>query len=191
MKVKVEQGREEGQVIARINGAIALFPKRERNPAVGSEVEVMITGYKLEASFEEILEGAKPRMYFVRLVRPDDRLIEHSGFECSGSMCSTTAYPVKRDDNVSFLTPSRVGVYYADNVNTRFYDLEENPLVKGLAYVKDERGARRIEGVPNIEQLEFWVWQNNEEVRRVFAANKATRQAREAEMKKRREAQSA
>lgn len=172
MKVIVEAGREQGQVIARIGGVIALFPKRERNPAIGSEVEVMITGYKVADNVED-QRLASPRLYFIRLVREDDRLISHDGFEMFGSMCTTTAHPVHRvaNDWISFLTPGRVNPYVAENVNTGRSGLRY-PRVAGLAYVKNERGARRIEGVPNIEQLEFWQFQNNPRVREVYDANK-------------------
>jgi hypothetical protein len=160
MKVTVLQGREPGQVIAKIGAVIALFPKRERNPAVGSEVEVMITGYQPHA------DTGMPRLFFVRLIRSDDRLVKHSGFEMSGSMCSTTARPHPDEKGVSFLTPGRVNVYVAENVNIE-RGQEPWPKVSGWAYVKDEEHPRRIEGVPNIEQLDYWVRENNPEVLRV------------------------
>lgn len=160
MRVRVEQGREIGQVIARIGGVIALFPKRERNPIVGSEVEVMLTGYQAHP------ETGKPRLFFVRLVRSDDRLVQHYGFEMSGTMCSTTALPHVDEVGVRFLTPGRVNVYVAENVNAKEH-AATYPRVPGFAYVKDEAHPRRIEGVPSVEHLDYWQHENNMEVIRV------------------------
>lgn len=160
MKVIVEQGREGGQVISRIGSIVCLFPKRERNPVVGSEVEVMITGYQAHP------ETRRPRLFFVRPIRSDDRLVQHLGFEMAGSMCSTTAIPHSSEVGIRFLTPGRTNVYVAENVNY-VGDEELFPRIPGWAYVKDERNARRIEGVPNLEQLDYWQHANNPAVMQV------------------------
>lgn len=177
MKVRVEQGREIGQVIARIGGVIALFPKRERNPIVGSEVEVMLTGYQAHP------ETGKPRLFFVRLVRSDDRLVQHCGFEMSGTLCSTTALPHSDEAGIRFLTPGRVNVYVAENVNARERE-ETYPRVPGFAYVKDEVSPRRIEGVPSVEYLEYWQHENNPEVVRVRQYRQAKHAAWKANMER-------
>lgn len=63
--------------------------------------------------------GKHPNGYLVEPVTEDHMLVEHDGFECSGSMCRTLAYPLSENIAFSYITPGRVEplLHIANNVN--------------------------------------------------------------------------
>lgn len=150
MKIKVEAGRKDNTPIARIDGMVCFFEGEQ--PEIGSEVEAMI-----------VMPGKKGTTLRLRLVRHDDVLIYHDGFECSGSMCRTTALAHIQGktgprDYIT-LTPGRSGIYVADNVNCGFHGLPYFPCIPGKVYVRDgdiNRGTVRIQGLDSVEDMDFW-----------------------------------
>ena len=95
--------------------------------------------------------GKHPRGWIVEPVTADHILVQHDGFECSGSMCCTTAYvpAMKRS-----ITPGRLNniIRTADNVNANWPGHGGYvPLTPGQCYVK--RGETRLAGVPDMTDL--------------------------------------
>ena len=83
-------------------------------------------------------------------------IVEHTGFECAGSMCSTTA---RTRDKASpgWLTPGRVQdlVHVADNVNIRFGE-KLKPKKPGRVYVAS--GENRAAGIPEVSDVDPDSW---------------------------------
>ena len=91
----------------------------------------------------------------VDMVTEDYELISHNGFECSGSMCSTTAYAEDKPGQTvrGMLTPGRCEMILpvADNVNARFDKRPETPRTPGRVYVR--KGEYRAAGVPTLDEV--------------------------------------
>lgn len=99
MKVRTARGRK-GDTICDIDGILCLFPRRIEQPAPDQDIEVMITHHPNPIwpdlpydAPEEVRRANPPRIgfLFVAPVTEDHVLVSHKGFECSGSMCRTTA----------------------------------------------------------------------------------------------------
>lgn len=109
-----------------------------------TEVSVMIIGPL----------GSHVRGVTVDILTDDYDLVEHPGFECAGSMCSTTSYV--HDGSSPFfsgvLTPGRCEqiLAIAHNVNVRAGE-KFKPLTPGRVYVR--RGERRAAGVPTLADM--------------------------------------
>jgi hypothetical protein len=150
--------RKDKGIVARINGTLCLFDRNCTPPAPDVPVEVMITGIlynNLPGS--QILDTSKPKLLFLRVVTDEYVLVEHSGFECASDRCCTSAVARLPDGSFRTLTPGRVGVVAVDNVNTSIAYLEPIP---GAAYIKrsylsNKKEPARIEGVNDIDQLQF------------------------------------
>ncbi len=161
--------RRPGQVICRIGQQIC-FPERGVTmPAPGVTFDAIITRplfHRVPAN----QPGAGMWDYnrlLALLVRPsteEDFLLWHSGFECSGSMCSTTAsvslehqppgtpWPDRNALVTRFMaTPGRTLIYEADNVNRR--GDERLPRRPGFAFFRKVEGRLRCEGVADYTQL--------------------------------------
>jgi hypothetical protein len=172
MLAKVIRGRK-GDPICEIDGILCLFDRRAPQPTIGETVEVMITHHPVRRFHpeyfdrDEAFRQANPPtvpFLFVRPVTADDVLLSHKGFECSGSMCSTTASVIEADWRamerlygraVTWLTPGRSPVIETDNVNARIG--QSRPLVPGRAFVSlaDVRaGRQRICGLPDLDQVD-------------------------------------
>ena len=137
-------------------------------PEIGKPIEVMIT----RALYHRYPEGHEREGYYnfekgVRAlmlcpVDPWYTPVYHNGFECSGSMCSTTASEID-PKNPKFrgrtLTPGRTGVYEADNVNAgSTWKQRYRALRPGKAFIfKDarNRGVVRIEGIASYKDAEY------------------------------------
>lgn len=89
-------------------------------------------------------------------------LVEHVGFECSGSMCVTTAWTAGRGkggaDDPGWLTPGRVFdlVHVAENVNVRVDRSDARPLRPGRVYVA--KGENRAAGLPDVSDIDPDKW---------------------------------
>lgn len=128
---------------ARVDGALFTVSRRYTGTVpLDRPVRVMITG------------GLKthPAGFIVEPVGPEHVLVEHKGFECSGSMCRTTARGrVIETDRPIFLTPGRVEdlLHVADNVNVGWHGQAEAPLVPGKVWVT--RGENRAAGLDELD----------------------------------------
>ena len=97
--------------------------------------------------------GSHPKGFVVEPVTAEYRLVAHRGFECSGSMCQTTAWT---DDKVTgWLTPGRVMdiLPVAENVNTRVDGRDKRPLRPGRIYVRE--GENRGAGLPDLVEVDL------------------------------------
>jgi len=176
MKVRVVEGRK-GDPVAHIENYLCLFDQKTQGvlPEIGSEVEVMITSVVFPKNGHGNFDySRKPSMLLIRTIDEDtDVLIKHKGFEMLPNSCSELASVISAGKFYS-VSPGRLhtAMYIADNVSNRKVKL---PLVPGSAYIKinagfhRSQGVIRIEGVPDLECLRFWVEENNPQVRWVMA----------------------
>ena len=164
MKLKITKGHQGGPVSfadfqvppseefpeGRAGRALCLFDRKTVLPQIGDEVEAM---------FCTIMRRSNGRAFafLVQQVTSDHVLLPHNGFECSGSMCTTTADTPTRGrggrDDPGWLTPGRTPVVFANNVSTK----QGEPLTPGFAYVSRtdmNAGLKRIAGVPSPEYLD-------------------------------------
>lgn len=142
LRVTVQANRRKpGEVVAFLDGQLCFFERGTPMPKPGETVEVMITRPVHPKDAKGYYDHARLTGLMVQVV--DDAkhvLLAIDGFECSGSMCATSAFgtttdgraPVRRDQVWSrgprpqalrpgyTVTPGRSGVRYADNVNVRF-----------------------------------------------------------------------
>ncbi len=169
MVTPVESKKKPGEIIAFIGKQMCFFDKKDRKPVIGQPVEVMI----LKPIYGKTTEG-NPEFHRVfalvlRMVTPKWTLIEHNGFECSGSMCRTTARMTgpkhlidARNGRIGpWLTPGRCEVFEASNVNagSSFGD-GYTPLRPGRVWVstRDLEAGKfplRAEGLCRVEDGMF------------------------------------
>lgn len=159
MKVTAKQGKN-GSMIATFNGALLIFDSKAEQPTAGEVVDVMITHAPRRR------DNGSIGFLFVRPITADDILVNHRGFECSGSMCSTSAAIEKKDAamllrltrrNPCFLTPGRTPVSVVDNVNVGWNRQTYVAPKASEAYVAiaDIRAnLHRICGVASFEQID-------------------------------------
>lgn len=141
--LEVKAGRREGQFIAFFGKQICLFENDSGPLPLGAQTSVMFTRahYKRVTSgeFEGMFNHNSVSIVFIRPVTSRHKLIAHSGFECSGSMCATTASIYKQVNGkwefASWMTPGRTGIFEAGNVNVGFNGQKEVPLRPGYCYV--------------------------------------------------------
>lgn len=163
--------KRNGQVVAFIGRQLCFFEKEiSLLPEVDKPIEVMIT----RPLFRKFPEGHDQAGYFdwssvmALLLQPvTDQfvLVDHKGFECSGSMCATTAAldAPRRvlGEMVGWLTPGRTRVVVADNVSAgKTWRKPYQALRPGKVWVdrrKYERGIYplRAEGLARIEDGDY------------------------------------
>lgn len=174
MKVRTVKGRK-GDVICEVDGILCLFPRKLAQPSPDQDIDVMITHHPNPIwpnipynAPNELREKNPPTIgfLFVAPVTEDHFLVSHDGFECSGSMCRTTARVDKASDaemhakhgrTVGWLTPGRSPVVEVSNVDTSFYNKPRRVPVPGQAYVSmaDLReGKNRVCGLPDLSQVD-------------------------------------
>lgn len=177
--VRTARGRK-GDVICEIDGILCLFPRRIEQPAPDRDIEVMITHHPnlVWPDDHPDMSAGRPTLgyLFVAPVTDDHVLVAHKGFECSGSMCRTTADVDPAGDaaikarlgrTVGWLTPGRSPVVEVSNVNVgwNYTDpktgeikrQEHRQPIPGLAYVSlaDLRdGKNRVAGLPDLSQVD-------------------------------------
>lgn len=159
----IESNRRTGQAVAFIGKQLCFFENDAPQPEIGVPIEVMIsrplygrklyqstpgsTHSSLESDPQYIIDRCKLTAVLIRPVDPIEHiLVAIDGFECSGTMCTTTAngvftdgrrpwtssevWPTIRKDRVRHsksesdnepvrlsLTPGRSQVRVANNVN--------------------------------------------------------------------------
>lgn len=165
MVTPVQSKRNEGESVAFIGKQLCFFEKGEPMPAVGHQIEVMITR-PLHRKAQDGMWDYKTS-FLALLLRPvtvEWARILHNGFECSGSMCSTTARIFREDDPKfigPWLTPGRTQIFEASNVNAG--STWKQPYVArrpGYAYVNSVdlmsgKFPLRIEGLANPDDLMY------------------------------------
>lgn len=135
-------------------------------PKLGSEVEVMFTGFLFaekevetpmsmrlskDDKLNKVPDYNRLRCFFIREIQPEDILVYHKGFEMVGTMCTTTAtayFNEERTGPYQTITPGRVPVYYVDNVSSNRG--EEKPRIPGVGWARKHPtsvGFLRLEGV--------------------------------------------
>lgn len=147
--------RDTSKVVAFIGSQICFLERGSAIPAIGTTTEVMITRamYGQNEFGHPNYKGLRGLM--IEVVDPAKHmLVAIDGFECSGSMCRTTAhgretdgrrvltsndmYPPKRPGESTtawcdrtrgsmWLTPGRTDIFVAENVNARFDRREPTP----------------------------------------------------------------
>lgn len=184
MIVRTARGRK-GDTICDIDGILCLFPRKMVQPEPGIDLEVMITHHPNPIwpdlpsdAPDEVRQANPPKIgfLFVAPVTDDHVLVSHKGFECSGSMCRTTASVDAAGDaavksrsgrTVGWLTPGRSPVIETDNVNVGWSYLDRKTgeyrkqehcdPIPGLAYVSlaDLRdGKNRVCGLPDLTHVD-------------------------------------
>ncbi|NEI71057.1 hypothetical protein GR212_15870 [Rhizobium lusitanum] len=121
----VASKKRPGNVIAFIGRQMCFFEKEKPQPAVDVPIEVMILCPIYGRNAEGVIEHHRVFALVLRVVTEEWTLIEHDGFECAGSMCSTTARMTgpkhlieTRGSRIGpWLTPGRSQIFEADNVN--------------------------------------------------------------------------
>lgn len=134
-------------VSCRKDGTLFVLSTRvkEHVPTDGKEAEFMIV---------DVL--GKHTQGFIVMPTTNCVLVEHTGFECAGTMCSTTA-SVKDLASPGWLTPGRVGdlVHVAQNVNVG-WGQERRPKNPGRVFVAI--GENRAAGLPDVCDVDHARW---------------------------------
>lgn len=152
MKLAMQVDRNGG-ISCRKDGYLFALSKRVKEPVPtdGTEAEYMIVD----------LLGKHP-MGLIVMPATGCVIVEHTGFECSGSMCTTTAWTVGRGksgpDDLGWLTPGRVQdlVHVANNVNVRVDRSDARPKKPGRVYVAE--GENRAAGLPDVSDIDPYLW---------------------------------
>lgn len=170
--------KNDGSVIAFVGRQMAFFERYkseddpqnrkqipEPMPEIGKPIEVMATRAMFRYRSQEQGGGYDYDNVLAILIRPvtEFRLVRHGGFECSGSMCQTTATSYKDDGDLgAWMTPGRTMIFEAGNVNSgRTWGQKYTAKRPGHVWVsksKFERGEfpLRAEGVSRIEDTLYW-----------------------------------
>lgn len=111
LRLALSYNRRHNSWTARYDGVLYVLANTAAHLATDSEQEYMVVSRL----------GKHPNGYLIEPVTEEFALIHHSGFECSGSMCRTLAFPIKTD-RPSYVTPGRVAplLNVADNVNVNW-----------------------------------------------------------------------
>lgn len=146
--------REGNGPVAFIGPQLCFF-ERDVTVELDKPIQVMVTRPLFARERDE---NGRVRLIalLLRPVTDEYTLIEHKGFECSGSMCSTTAVVVN-DGKFSFATPGRTMVVEADNVNAGSTWKEEYEALRpGKIFAKKIEGRWRAEGLARLEDAEYY-----------------------------------
>ncbi len=180
--VALQNNRNANECLAKLpNGVIGFFGE-DSGVYPGQEVEVMITG-----AGKNIRPDGYPKVVFLQVVNRDiHHMVPLAGFNCAGSMCTTTSYFLYPEDyrkfhfSASYATPGRVPVYVADNVDKAFYNLQREPLVSLIGWVQ-QRPAKPLllVGLNTLESLHTVVRANNMQVKAALSHNKTLRELRD------------
>lgn len=172
--------KNPNQAVAFIGKQLCFFESRMQNPLtkeqfnvdypeIGVPVEVMITRpvYRRYPKGHEF-EGRFNFRNIVGLVLcpvdPYYTLITHNGFECSGSMCSTTATQISDTDpkfRGAWMTPGRSQIFEASNVNAgQTWKVPYTARRPGKVWVFKESVEKghfplRVEGLARVEDAMY------------------------------------
>lgn len=122
MRVTVLPSRTDDTPIAMVDGLLCLFERGTPVPEVGSEVEVMISRVIYPRAQNDYLDMSRAKCLIVRSDLDRWEKVHYGGFETSGSMCMTSSEARVYNSNMRLhtVTPGRVGVYEANNVNANW-----------------------------------------------------------------------
>jgi hypothetical protein len=162
----VASNKKPGKVVAFIDKQLCFFENDCMAPPVGTTVEVMLTRplYHTKPNPDNP-DGMRYRDWnsllaiLLRPVSSEYQLVHHRGFECSGSMCQTTATarePGLNGKSLGWITPGRTDVWVAENVNTSFNKQESVPKRPGKIWVKQHEGRLRAEGLARPEDALYF-----------------------------------
>lgn len=164
MKVKVLPSRNNDTPIAMVDGTLCLSERGTPVPRVDDEVEVMISRVIYPQKPDGHYDFNHAKCLIVRSDLDRWKKVHYLGFETTGSMCTTTSSARMTDSQLYIyeITPGRVGVYQADNVNLKFMH-GEFKLQPGFGWVDVAPPVRsglyrrsnlpRLVGVESLDQL--------------------------------------
>jgi hypothetical protein len=136
------------RISCRDQGYLFVLGRRATQPVNidGRPQEFMITGAL----------GTHAKGLIVEPVTTAYKLVAHNGFECAGTMCSTTAWTA--DTAIGWLTPGRVQdlLPIAENVNVGWNGRTAQPRTPGHVFVKI--GERRAAGLPDLTEIDMMKW---------------------------------
>lgn len=130
----------------------------------GTTVPVMIT----RPFYGKTPDGRRdPTNIIAVFVRPTDTdeyaLVRHTGFECSGSMCATTASLADENGKSigGLITPGRSEIRVADNVSAgRTWQRKFTALQPGWVYVNNDKliggDTLRVEGLASLDEANYF-----------------------------------
>lgn len=165
MKVRVLESHRDGAPIAHVNGILVLFEKGTPQPAPHTEVDIMFSRVLYKRDGQGHLDFKRLSCLVARTDMESFTKVHFHGFETTGGMCATlSAASVYGTRELISITPGRVGVYAADNVNTRWVN-GRHSLVAGTGWVnvapKSREGRAsalpRLVGVESMTVLEPFV----------------------------------
>jgi hypothetical protein len=154
--------RRPGEVVAFLDGQLCFFERGTPMPRPGETVEVMVTRPVHPKDDAGYYDHQRLTGLMVQVVdRTRHMLVALDGFECSGSMCATSAFgtpteglaPVRRDQVFTAgprpremrptytVTPGRSGVRFADNVNVRYGDASAPRVATNVWVDRDPRSG--------------------------------------------------
>jgi hypothetical protein len=149
-----------GDAVADLDGFLCVFDRKGPQPVIGRPLEVMVAGHLPWSANRPMIPAL-----IIRPITEDDFTVEHTGFECGGSSCSTMASPTMEsrrmlrfltNREVTFITPGRSNPIVADNANAGWQGKASVPLTPGRAFINrlDIREGRfRICGLPALDQM--------------------------------------
>lgn len=169
MVTPVDSKKKPGEVIAFIDRQLCFFEREAPAPPVGTPIEVMILKPLYHRKDVQGFDFHRIFALILRAVTPDWTLIEHDGFECSGSMCRTTARMTGPKNLIDargrgigpWLTPGRSEIFEAGNVNSGWtWKQPYTPRRPGKAWVSTDKLTAgefplRIEGLARVEDGEY------------------------------------
>ena len=179
MRVVVQENKKRpDQRIVFIKGNVPLWgefsvpaylPKElQVQPAVGSTIEVMISGMLWHRDEHDMYAYERaPRCFFIKEPTLETK-VKYDGFVCWGSMCTTTAYAEEftTGAKVGTITPGRLHMFIREiDTVSGMDERDESKKVPGVGWVaKNPNNLMwRLEGVEGLEQLDLWEdsrWRN-------------------------------
>lgn len=162
--------------------SIPAFPDR-KSSIVEGEQEVMINNvllYKTEEGRWDFKR--RPKCFIVRNPTIETTKVFFNGFECSGTMCTTTASAFDYVEGRSYdelyqeyfktrnhsalpykyhgtITPGLLHSFLrvAENVNVRFDGSDRQPRIPGIGWIEENpnNGYMRLAGVNSLQELYF------------------------------------
>lgn len=160
MLVSFVMTRDGKDIMTRIAGRIAFPDKRW---PYDPNALIDIWGAPLDGFIDVVITGENPTktVYFVAPKHLFQEF-EHNGFECSGSMCSTTALGFMvskegfKDTKGHLITPGRLERFLkiANNVNVGWNGRKSEELIPGIVWCEKPKDKRfwRVVGI-DLEEL--------------------------------------
>jgi hypothetical protein len=155
----VVSNKKPDKVVAFIGKQLCFFENDVQMPAVSVPVEVMLTRPLYHTGPDGRRKWDSVMAILLRPVTSEYTLLSHRGFECSGSMCSTTATarePGRMGKSYGFITPGRTQVREAGNVNASSTLQNYTPKLPGKIWAREHEGRWRAEGLARLEDAAYY-----------------------------------